>query len=68
MREAMQSEIGRHEERAFILKARVVRNNYAGQMLQRGCWEPRSFMMRLGRIGGVQVGGRRRGGKMSVSS
>lgn len=45
MREAMQSEIGRHEERAFILKARVVRNNYAGQMLQRGCWEPRSFMM-----------------------
>lgn len=35
---------GRNEEGE--LKSGVVRNKEAGQMLQRGCWEPRSFMMR----------------------
>lgn len=39
----------------------VERSGYAGQMLPRGYWEPRSIMMRLGRSKGVQVRGRIRG-------
>lgn len=64
----MQSERWRHEERAFILKASVERNSYAGQMLQQGCWDPRSFMMRLWRIGGVQVGAKKEVKKIVSSS
>lgn len=42
----VEGEGGMKRGRDFILKTGVVRNNKAGQMLQRGCWEPRSFMMR----------------------
>lgn len=43
----------------FISKG-VERSNYAGQRLERGCWKPRSIMLRMGKAVEARAGRRRK--------